>query len=491
MFRIDNTTAVSQLPLTPPPLAPGFFTDGNPAASLDATILDGWWLNMVQEEILTVITSVGMAPSKTDSGQLHEAVRRIAEASNPDLAGFLPLTGGQLYRPAASDIFRVTADQNQHARIISNVSGIRTWSFGTDPSGFFQIRDDSISTVRVSIDGAGTFGFTGTVGLTGGLTAEALTVRGGVNAGANINATGNLSSALHGVVYSGLGVSNAIGWVWEGAFLSARVDGQSSVGLWVNGAIQTTGPGNFGSLGVSGDANVNNFGVAGYAHVSGDFNCGSAHINGNLGVVNLAQVGGLQVNGSATVSAGLNVTGLVSCYNVECRDFDLVLAQPNIGQISRPGGGNIHIQPTGGGYNLNEVRFVSNNLWLQGPDAWKFQGTGWIEWSDARLKKDINPYPRGLDAIRQLAPVEYAANGLGGYPDDGRRYIGLIAQDCREIMPEMIKQRGWKLHADDAEDTTLFALDTNALQYALVNAVKELADRLDELEGSRPKPAPH
>lgn len=107
MFRIDSPSAVPSIPITPPPFAPGFFTDGNPASGAEATIVDAWWLNMVQEEILTVITSIGMAPDKADSSQLYQAIQRIAEAANPDLAGFLPLSGGVLYRPGGGDLLTI------------------------------------------------------------------------------------------------------------------------------------------------------------------------------------------------------------------------------------------------------------------------------------------------------------------------------------------------------------------------------------------------
>jgi hypothetical protein len=74
MQRIDNPSAVAVRP-TPGPLGtPGFFTNGNPALAQEATIVDDWWANSVQEEILTVIEQAGIVPNKNNVGQLFEAL---------------------------------------------------------------------------------------------------------------------------------------------------------------------------------------------------------------------------------------------------------------------------------------------------------------------------------------------------------------------------------------------------------------------------------
>ena len=74
MFRIDNPTAVPALPIVPPPGTPGFFTNGNPQQGLDPTNVDDWFLNMLQEEILTVVIKAGLVPNKNDNTQLWQAL---------------------------------------------------------------------------------------------------------------------------------------------------------------------------------------------------------------------------------------------------------------------------------------------------------------------------------------------------------------------------------------------------------------------------------
>ena len=77
MYRIDNPSAVANRPVPGPPGAPGYFTNGNPAAAQEATIVDDWWCNSVQEEILTVIEQAGIVPDKASSTQLFDALNKL------------------------------------------------------------------------------------------------------------------------------------------------------------------------------------------------------------------------------------------------------------------------------------------------------------------------------------------------------------------------------------------------------------------------------
>lgn len=77
MYRIDNSTAVATLP-TPGAVGPnpnGYFTKGDPASGIPATIVDDDWANAVQEAICQAITSDGTVLSKTDNTQLAVKLR--------------------------------------------------------------------------------------------------------------------------------------------------------------------------------------------------------------------------------------------------------------------------------------------------------------------------------------------------------------------------------------------------------------------------------
>ena len=84
--------------------------------------------------------------------------------------------------------------------------------------------------------------------------------------------------------------------------------------------------------------------------------------------------------------------------------------------------------------------------------------------------------------MRQLHPVSFAYNGEGGTVADGRTYVGLIADEAALIMPEMVGRASRLLDAGDTQPTEIKTLDATALTYALVNAVRELSDRVTALE---------
>lgn len=80
MYRIDNATAISPIPA---PAAAGpnpnaFFTKGNPALAVPATIVDDDWANAVQEELAGTVEGAGIALSKVNRAQLLQAIQTLA-----------------------------------------------------------------------------------------------------------------------------------------------------------------------------------------------------------------------------------------------------------------------------------------------------------------------------------------------------------------------------------------------------------------------------
>lgn len=94
MFRIDNSTAATALPVPAAAGTPGFFSNGNPGTGQPATILDADFCNIIQEELLNILAAAGITPSKTDRGQVLAALRAQFSASGttqfflPRVAGF-------------------------------------------------------------------------------------------------------------------------------------------------------------------------------------------------------------------------------------------------------------------------------------------------------------------------------------------------------------------------------------------------------------------
>ena len=86
--------------------------------------------------------------------------------------------------------------------------------------------------------------------------------------------------------------------------------------------------------------------------------------------------------------------------------------------------------------------------------------------SDERLKDNIETLEDGLDKVEQLRGVTYTR--------DGRKNIGVIAQEVEKILPEIV------LTADDEMGTK--SVDYSRITAVLIEAVKELSERVKELE---------
>lgn len=88
-------------------------------------------------------------------------------------------------------------------------------------------------------------------------------------------------------------------------------------------------------------------------------------------------------------------------------------------------------------------------------------------YSDIRLKTDIERIPNALNKVSNIVGVTYKRTDL----DDGRRHVGVIAQDVLEVLPEAVFER---------EDTLSVAYGN--MVGLLVEAIKELKQEIEELK---------
>lgn len=98
--------------------------------------------------------------------------------------------------------------------------------------------------------------------------------------------------------------------------------------------------------------------------------------------------------------------------------------------------------------------------------------------SDRRVKKDIQPLTIGLKELCKLEPVYYKFNGVVGTPDDEKQYVGLIANDVQKVIPSIVK----KSILEDEAHKDLLTYDSGPLTFMLINAVRELTERVEKLE---------
>ena len=136
-------------------------------------------------------------------------------------------------------------------------------------------------------------------------------------------------------------------------------------------------------------------------------------------------------------------------------------------------GGNSQIYDNGTNVGIGTTS--PDNLLSVNGTADKPGGGSWNTFSDKRVKKNITTFNDGLDIINQINPVRFQYNGKAGYHDDGKQYIGVIAQDMQKLAPYMISVVNKKLNENDATNTDLLMYDPSALDYILINAVKELS----------------
>ncbi|CAN0449518.1 unnamed protein product, partial [Phaeothamnion confervicola] len=81
----------------------------------------------------------------------------------------------------------------------------------------------------------------------------------------------------------------------------------------------------------------------------------------------------------------------------------------------------------------------SSKLSVNG-NADKVGGGAWETFSDARMKKNVVSYTKGLSDILKINTVSFQYNGKGGYGDDGKTYVGVLAQEIEKVLPGTVSQ---------------------------------------------------
>lgn len=94
--------------------------------------------------------------------------------------------------------------------------------------------------------------------------------------------------------------------------------------------------------------------------------------------------------------------------------------------------------------------------------------------SDERLKENIETIEHALNKVTHMRGVNFDWNEIAQrlYPDRVERDIGVIAQDVLEVAPEAVVMR----------DNGYYAVKYDKLVAILIEAVKELQERVEQLE---------
>ncbi len=140
-----------------------------------------------------------------------------------------------------------------------------------------------------------------------------------------------------------------------------------------------------------------------------------------------------------------------------------------------------------------------NSVWLGAPNSHFYQIMGleiWSpnsfrSWSDASLKSNVENLAYGVDEVMKLRPVKYDMNypGIEDTPEEkkeaiansGKNHIGLIAQEVKEVIPEVVKyHNGMDKYAITYMDLVTVLIKATQEQQEQIELQKEELARLKE-----------
>jgi hypothetical protein len=202
--------------------------------------------------------------------------------------------------------------------------------------------------------------------------------------------------------------------------------------------------------------------------------------------------------GNAVIANGTGIAGAsaVFSHQAHASNTNFALRQATTGavQINAPAGQTVSVRQAGGQARLavsaagnviigadSELPNGGAAILQVGGAAFKNDASNtWTIASDARVKDEVRDLELGLSELQQLRPVRFRYNGRGGTAA-GLTGIGVLGQEIETVIPETIQRIGAGAPADgDLEDLRVF--DSSPLTYVLINAVKELAARVERLE---------
>ena len=129
-----------------------------------------------------------------------------------------------------------------------------------------------------------------------------------------------------------------------------------------------------------------------------------------------------------------------------------------------------------GGTTFNFRSDTTTRAQLTDAGVWRAANdiVAYYSFSDERLKTDIKPLANNLDKVLKLEPVEYRWKDGGR---DGKKEIGLVAQQVEKIVPEVVREQE-RIN----DDTKYKQVDYEHLVSVLIGAVQELKEEIEELK---------
>lgn len=106
-------------------------------------------------------------------------------------------------------------------------------------------------------------------------------------------------------------------------------------------------------------------------------------------------------------------------------------------------------------------------------------------YSDERLKTVIGPISDALNKVKQLVGITYIPNATAvAFGLVERQQVGVIAQSVQRVLPEAIARAPFDVTTNDISKTgeDYLTVRYDRLVPLLIEAIKQLSDKLDELK---------
>ena len=199
-------------------------------------------------------------------------------------------------------------------------------------------------------------------------------------------------------------------------------------------------------------------------------------------------------NGVLSNGTGANASYAQFCHQNNSSNTRFALRQGPNGDVNlnAPNGQSITISHNRTNarifVNTNGQVIVGNNAPVGGsPDAFQVVGdacktvggSAWNVCSDARLKQDVRSFNDGLEQLMRIRPVRFRYNGRFN-TESKQEEVGILGQEIEQIFPYMVEKNNTILADDELKDLRIF--NGSALTYVMVNAIQELAQRVQQLE---------
>ena len=215
------------------------------------------------------------------------------------------------------------------------------------------------------------------------------------------------------------------------------------------------------------------------ANTLGNTNTGSLQVDGGAGIAgNLSVGGGAEFGGGLTIGGDFDMgTNNMTAGGGTFGNIRIAITDDNEIDTST---GNLTLDSAGGTTTIDDNLTVSSNLTVNGSSTFNnnvaingaLTVTGDITaffTSDQRLKDNIVPIDDPLAKVLSISGNTYNWNEKSGKEGND---VGVIAQEVLEVLPEAVTTR----------DTGYLAVDYQRLVPLLVEAIKELSNKVSALE---------